>query len=137
MFDPASLLDELVAAGVWCDGCDAEGNITGAKAEHAELIELIKAAHGVAITDDAAIKLRDALSAESAEWQMFLAARKRPIAAARAERYREETDALLMKALKNAKVAEAGESYQLSVRRADWDAWLASKAAIRRELPYP
>lgn len=137
MFDPRNLLDELIAVGVCCDGCDSEGSIAGAKADHAELIELVKAAHSERMADVAVEKLRDTLGEESAEWQLYQAARKRPVAAARSVRYRTETDALMMKALEDAKLADAGDDYQLTVKRADWDSWLAAKDAIRKALPYP
>ena len=92
------------------------------------LSALVIAAHGKLGDATELTKLRDYLKADS-RWDAYVDARKKPIQQARQLRYREETDALRLK---------ADEDYTTGSE--DWLAaiehWKAAKAAIRSSLPY-
>lgn len=92
------------------------------------LSALVIAAHRKSSDAPELTNLRDYLKADT-RWDAYVDARKKPIQQARQLRYREETDALRLK---------ADEDYV--VGSAEWlaaiEAWKAEKAAIRSELPY-
>lgn len=95
----------------------------------AGLIPYIAAAHGKVAGDPEIAAFRDYLGASSPKWLAYVEARKLPTREARQARYRDETDALRLKA-----------DEDFTIGSEDWlaavEAWKAAKAAIRAELPY-
>jgi hypothetical protein len=55
----------------------------------------------------------------------------------RAKRYREETDALYLKAVEESILVDEGDTYLAKVDKVKWQTWIDAKNTIRAELPYP
>lgn len=55
----------------------------------------------------------------------------------RAKRYREETDALYLKAVEEATLVDEGDTYLAKLDKVKWQTWVDAKNTIRAELPYP
>ena len=126
MIDVNSLIRESATVGLAYIGIiNGEPSIIGDQT----LASLVIAAHGKTSTDAEIIALKAHLGAESAEWAAYVEARKAPTRAARQARYRDETDALRLKA-----------DEDFTIGSEDWlaaiEAWKAAKAAIRAEFPY-
>lgn len=144
---------ELVAAGLSISGCDSSGNVHILSRPTAPLIggepdpnwtdptdsiiALALAAHGQPLTSDECLALQAALT--EAQWLAYQDARKAPIRAQRAERYKTTTDPLFMAAMEESTTLfDAVEQvYNVKVDKTKWDLWLESKNAIRVELAYP
>jgi len=135
------LVRELAAVGLHC-GIREGAIVTWHSPEEPstadrQLADFIMAAHGKPTCDPAVIDLRTLLGPTSDEWAAYVACRNRQTRNERRERYTMEADPLVLRALETAMVTQSGVNYELNVPIEDWDAWLAAKAAIRTELPYP
>lgn len=143
--------NELISCGLLISGCSSDGAVHISERPTAPLIDgepdpnwvdptdsiiaLALAAHGQPLSSDECVALQAALTEE--QWLAYIEARKAPIRAMRAERYKSETDALFLKCFEDATVVEDGDYYNCKVAKTDFDGWKAAKQIIREELPYP
>lgn len=107
---------------------------------NSDLIDAVCVSHGKVFMSDECTALRDYLGGETdPRWIAYVDARKAPTRAKRAERYRVETDSLLMKAFESGEGAVDTVIDGKLVRCPDAEkveAWEAAKTKIREELPY-
>ena len=118
--------NELISVGLNISGCDSEGNIHFLSPDTNNLAPLVLAAHEQPLTSDECLALQVAITEE--QWLAYQDARKEPIRAKRAERYKNECDPLYLKITEDAIKANTTP---------DYSEWLTLKDTIRSELPYP
>ena len=116
---------ELVAAGLSISGCDSSGNYHLTQPDENNIGPLVLAAHGMALTSDECLALQAAITEDA--WLAYQDARKAPIRAKRAERYKHECDPVYLKITEDALKANTTP---------DYSEWLQLKENIRLELPY-
>ena len=126
---------ELVACGLPISGCSSDGTIHFLAPDENNIAPLVLAAHGQPLSSDECQALQAVLTEQ--QWLAYQEARKAPVRAMRAERYKIETDALFLKCFEDATVVEDGDYYNCKVAKTDFDGWKAAKQIIREELPYP
>jgi hypothetical protein len=129
------LHNELISVGLSISGCDSSGNISWLGEPNESLAALVLAAHEQPLTSDECLALQAAVSEDA--WVAYVEARKQPVRALRAARYKNETDAMFLKAFEESTRTEDGDLYILKVPKTNFDAWTAGKNIIRQELPYP
>lgn len=130
-YNAALLHNELKAAGIAVDGCNAKGNVQYSAGDPS-VVDKVKAAHNKTLDSLEGVALSKAISAE--QWTAYQNARKGPVELDREAKYQEKTDRLRDKALEA--WALAGGQYTAEVKAA-FDEWTQAKDAIRAELPYP
>jgi|GEM_PF-1114253 len=137
----AQLVRELASIGLDCGVQDSAivrwHSPSEPSTTDSELASLVVAAHEEPDGSEAVAALKARLAGQSEKRAAYVAERNREQRTARQERYREVTDPLLFEALEDAALTANGAEYEMRVPTAEWDAWLAAKAAIREELPYP
>jgi len=136
----AQLVRELASIGLDC-GAWAGAIVTwhspsGPTASDIDLASLVIAAHDQPDGSEAVAALKARLAGQSDKWAAYVAERNREQRIARQERYRAATDPLLFEALEDAALTANGAEYEMRVPTPAWDNWLATKAAIRAQLPY-
>ena len=117
--------NELISVGLSISGCDSSGNIHLNSPDTNNLAPLILAAHEQPLTSDECLALQAAITEE--QWLAYTEARKAPIRAKRAERYKNECDPLYLKITEDTLKANTTP---------DYSEWLSLKDSIRSELPY-
>lgn len=122
-------ISEFKAVGLQINGMDSDGNVSWASTPNNELAMLLIYAHEKGSGSPEITALRDHLGVESVEWVAYVEARKQPVQQARQLRYREETDALRLKADEDHTIGS--DEWLAAI-----EAWKAAKEAIRLELPY-
>jgi hypothetical protein len=130
------LQSEMKSVGLTVD-VDSNGNFSGMDKDHT-LVLLVFKAFGLPLISDECVSLMKELGEESKEWLAYLEARKAPIAAIRAQKYKDNADSIIFKALETSdKIIINSIFYEIKVSKADMDAWIAKKEEIRKEYPYP
>jgi hypothetical protein len=119
------LHNELTSVGLLISGCDSSGNIHWNGEPNQELVDLVLATHGQLLTSDECLALQAAITEE--QWISYTEARKAPIKAQRAERYKLECDPVYLKITEDALIANTTP---------DYSEWLQLKDSIRNDLPY-
>lgn len=127
---------ELVECGLSISGCSSDGTIHFLAPDENNIAPLVLAAHGQPLSSDECLALMAVLTEE--QWLAYQDCRKAPIRAMRAERYKNETDALFMAAMEESTTLfDAVEQvYNVRVDKTKWDAWLSAKSEIRLANPY-
>ena len=123
--DTAQLFQELLSIGlpVYSVGSDTGIKINGA--DDNNLVSTALAAHGQPLSSEECLALQSLLTED--QWSAYQDARKAPVKAARAERYKNECDPLYLKITEDAIKANTTP---------DYSEWLTLKDTIRSELPY-
>lgn len=127
---------ELVACGLPISGCSSDGTIHFLAPDENNIAPLVLAAHGQPLSSDECLALQAALTEE--QWLAYQDARKAPVRAMRAERYKSVTDPLFMAAMEESTTLfDAVEQvYNVKVDKTKWDSWIQEKSKIREEFPY-
>ena len=125
MLDVLLFHNEVVSCGLNVSGVDASGNLGLLTPDTNNLAPLVLAAHEQPLTSDECLALQAAITEE--QWLAYQDARKQPIRAMRAERYKTECDPLYLKITEDALKANTTP---------DYSEWLTLKENIRQELPY-
>ena len=120
------LHNELISVGLSISGCSSDGTVHFIEPDTNNLAPLVLAAHEKPLTSDECLTLQAAITEE--QWLAYQDARKAPIRAQRAERYKTECDPLYLKITEDALKANITP---------DYSEWLSLKENIRLELPYP
>ena len=130
------MLEEYVACGIVCDGCDSDGNIHWLNEPNHELAARILAAHGQPLSSDECQALQAVLTEQ--QWLAYQEARKAPVRAMRAERYRQEADPLILSSIESALAASTPTDgkYEVVLPEESVTNWISVKNSIRVELPY-
>jgi hypothetical protein len=137
-FDYELLHRELVAAGCTVTLMITDGvpRLEVADESQQSLRDLVAAAHGKAMDGAEVAALRKKLGAESAEWTAYAAVRKAPIDRLRKERYREQTDHILLDLLADGVLtALAGGENVITVDPKRFVRWLDARKRIREDIP--
>jgi hypothetical protein len=132
------IYNELISVGLNISGCDSSGNVSissrptcpeGQEETWTDptdsLVALCLAAHGQPLSSDECLALQAAITEE--QWLAYTEARKAPVKAKRAERYKNECDPVYLKITEDALKANTTP---------DYTEWLQLKDAIRNDLPY-
>ena len=127
--------NELISCGLSISGCDSSGNIHFLAPDENNIAPLVLAAHGQPLSSDECLALMAVLT--ESQWLAYQDARKAPIRQQRAERYKNECDAMFLKCFEEATLVEDGDYYNCKVAKANFDGWKAAKEIVRSELPYP
>ena len=129
------LLNEINSVGLNANMCNSDGDINLTEPDITDLVPLVLAAHGQPLSSDECLALQMALTEQ--QWLAYQDARKAPIRQQRAERYKNECDAMFLKCFEEATLVEDGDYYNCKVAKANFDGWKAAKEIVRSELPYP
>lgn len=120
------LHNECVACGLLISCCESDGTIQFLEPDSNNIAPLILSAHNKPLSSDECLALQSALTED--QWLAYQDARKAPVRAQRAERYRQEADPVYLKITEDAIKANTTP---------DYSEWVTIKDQIRTELPYP
>ena len=127
---------EYKAVGLTIVGVQKNGDIIWSENTDLTLLPLVLAAHEQPLTSTECLALQAAITND--QWLAYIAARQAPIKQARAERYKNETDALLLSAFETALKTATATNGEITVVLSETatQEWLTAKETVRIENPY-
>ena len=100
------------------------------------LLSRLYACHGKTDVDQEIRELRQYLGHTDGRWIAYVEARNKIVRQRRAQKYRVQTDGLLIGAIADAMVWFDGEGYILKIPKAAFDEWRTVRRGVKESEPY-